>query len=524
MYVLPRDRLSRPLPKTRRPNLRHQSHSLIATPYDITNKEDGEISIEDTDCIPHSPPCSPAAAPKITIPCEAFKELHARPIPQITAEQISDQPNPLYSPPTDTTNTTSSVSRTTPTAEQIALEINQDLRQLYQNLCAVFKPALQDDSSNPISQWEYDSEDDWENRSDDATGQYDDVPLQGDSTHPPSQWVCGEHPGMGWELNDPLTTSYYRVLIPDPTTNRLIVAPFISYAIQHSKAEVQAIYGKGYPIHNRILQPLPVDYLCPPLTPDQLAILDSRAPFAEAGNKVINQQFPLHISTAIKQYQHLQEEKYSAQQHIRRLQECKYKYLEKAMCVLSKLENANILGHIVAHDDDILDCLTADHHAAGQFLKIARSFEGTIPQSAIDARANPIRTAPSARTPTPTPTPHIKLSPSRLREYIPLAHHRNLTKEEQDFLDSKDEGARDLAERHAQNAEDLLHETADHIEETLHDRLVCRRDRQQNKLPARRLYNDVPITSRSKRCFCCGQMGHIRAACPLLRRPWDVCK
>jgi hypothetical protein len=99
-------------------------------------------------------------------------------------EEFGDQSS--SSPPTDTTNTTSSIPRTTPTAEQIALEINQDLRQLYQNLRAVFEPALQD-NSNPISQWEYDSEDDWEDRSDDATGQYDDVPPQGDSTHPLSQ-------------------------------------------------------------------------------------------------------------------------------------------------------------------------------------------------------------------------------------------------------------------------------------------------------------------------------------------------
>jgi hypothetical protein len=154
-------------------------------------------------------------------------------------------------------------------------------------------------------------------------------------------------------------------------------------------------------------------------------------------NKIINQKFPLHISATLKQYQHLQEEKYSAQQHIQRLQEREYKYLEKAICVLSELENANILGRIVAHDDDILDCLAADHHTAGQFLKIAQSFEGMIPQSAIDARANPFRTTPSA----PTPTPPIKLSPSPLQKYIPLAHHRNLAKEERDFLDSKDEGA-----------------------------------------------------------------------------------
>jgi hypothetical protein len=277
MYCLETDSLA-PSPKPTVRTFIIDPDSLIATPYDITNKEDGEISIEDTDCIPHSPPRSPTDAPKITISREVFKELHDRPIPQFTADQISNQPNPHYSPPTDTadtTDTTSSIPRSTPSAEQITSGINRDLRQLYQNLRAVFEPTPEDDSSNPISQWEYESEDDWENRSDDATGQYDDAPPQGDSMHPLSQWVCGEHPGMGWELNDPLTTSYYRVLIPDPTTNRLIVAPFISYAIQYSKAEVQATYGKGYPIHNRVLQPLPVDYLCPPLTPAQLAILDS---------------------------------------------------------------------------------------------------------------------------------------------------------------------------------------------------------------------------------------------------------
>jgi hypothetical protein len=243
-------------------------------------------------------------------------------------------------------------------------------------------------------------------------------------------------------------------------------------------------------------------------------------------NKIINQQFPLHISAAIKQYQHLQEKKYSAQQHIRCHQEREFKYLEKAMCMLSELENANVLGRIVAYDDDILHCLAADHHAAGQFLKITRSFEGTIPQSAIDTRTNPFRTAPSARIPTrtPTPTPRIKLSPSSLREYIPLAHRRNLAKEEQDFLDSKDEGARDLAERRARNAEDLLRETANHIKETLRNRLVRRRDRHHDKCPTRRLYNDGPIASHSKKCFCCGRIGHIRAHCPLLRRPWDIHK
>jgi hypothetical protein len=123
MYCLETDSLA-PSPKHAVRTFIINPDSLIATPYDITNKEDGEISIEDTGCILHSPSHSPAAASKIPIPRETFQELHARPIPQITTEQISDQPNPLYSFPTDTTDTTSSVSRTTLTAEQIASEIN----------------------------------------------------------------------------------------------------------------------------------------------------------------------------------------------------------------------------------------------------------------------------------------------------------------------------------------------------------------------------------------------------------------
>ena len=55
------------------------------------------------------------------------------------------------------------------------------------------------------------------------------TPPQGDQTHPPAQWFCGEHPGQDWELNDALSTRYYPATIPDPTTNRLVVAPFVCY-------------------------------------------------------------------------------------------------------------------------------------------------------------------------------------------------------------------------------------------------------------------------------------------------------
>jgi hypothetical protein len=117
---------------------------LIA-PIDITNKEDGEISITDMNLILHSPPFSPAAPAQIQIKIEHLSDAHnAHKIQsrQDTTEQIS--------------NPTSSIPRSTPSTEQVASEINQDFRQLYQNLLTVFE--LQ--QGNPVNAWEYELEDD----------------------------------------------------------------------------------------------------------------------------------------------------------------------------------------------------------------------------------------------------------------------------------------------------------------------------------------------------------------------------
>jgi hypothetical protein len=150
---------------------------------------------------------------------------------------------------------------------------------------------------------------------------------------------------MGWELNDILTTSFYRFQIPNPTTNWIIVAPYISYAIQCNRAEVQGTYGKGYPIYTHILEPICVDYYCPPMTPDQLNLFDAKAPFASTINRVLNENFPLALSTAIRCYQFYKEEQYAAQQWIKCLQAKEQNCLDKALCALSELENANTLGH-----------------------------------------------------------------------------------------------------------------------------------------------------------------------------------
>ena len=139
---------------------------------------------------------------------------------------------------------------------------------------------------------------------------------------------------MGWELNDMLTTNFYHIQIPDLTTKWIIVAPYISFSIQRECAEVQGTYGKGYQIYNCCLEPIPVDYYCPPFTPEQITLLNTTAEHAHALTTVVDEKFPIDLSTALQRYQYLKEEQYAAQAKIKQFQEREMRYLKKAVCVL----------------------------------------------------------------------------------------------------------------------------------------------------------------------------------------------
>src|SRR6267154_2358041 len=352
-------------------------------PNNVTQKEDGEVSDKNSHHLSDSLPF--IIPEKMQIKVERVEEKFQRLAEKHNAREIEGKQDAAI----QASDTTPDLSTASPHVRRIA-DVSQDLLLLYRSLHAIYSPQ-QNQEQSPTNAWEFPSKDDWDwevnfNTDNNAS----DPPPQGDSTHPLSQWVCSEHPGMGWELNDLLTKQFYWVLIPDPTTNCLVVAPFISYSIQSTKAEVQATYGKDYPIHNHVLQPIPVDYFCPPLTQEQLSIFDRDSPFADAVNRIINEQMPLHLSAAIRSYQHYKDAQYGHQQRIRDLQDQEQRHLERATCVLSELENANVLGPLIAHGDEILHSLTADQSATGCFCHIMHHFEGTITQSTIDAAPNPL--------------------------------------------------------------------------------------------------------------------------------------
>ena len=145
----------------------------------------------------------------------------------------------------------------------------------------------------------------------------------------------------------------------------------------------------GYPVHTRVLEPTPVDYFCPPLTPGQLRILDHKQPFAYAVNKVINEYFPLHLSASIRQYQYYKDTQYSIQQAIRHLQEKNMCYMEKAIGILTGLENANVIGRLLAHSDILAMELAPNPAANAHYSNAVTGFRGAITQSALDTTANP---------------------------------------------------------------------------------------------------------------------------------------
>jgi hypothetical protein len=249
-------------------------------------------------------------------------------------------------------------------------------------------------SKNPVDEWEYESESlsGWTDDSE-LVNQWPtppSTPPTGNEDKPPSWGICGEHPGPGWELNDPLTRNFYKFLIPDPYTGHSVVAPFIQFNCSRQNPTCRGSYGRGFPTYTRSVIPTPVDYHCAPLLPHQICILDAKAPFAHAVNKVINEYFPLDLAASIRQYQYFKDTQYSIQAVRQQLFNKETNYQDHANDTLTYLENANVLGRLMAHLDIIHEELLGDKGTGhAHFSHAVRGFTQPITHSATDTRINP---------------------------------------------------------------------------------------------------------------------------------------
>jgi hypothetical protein len=113
-----------------------------------------------------------------------------------------------------------------------------------------------------------------------------------------------------------------------------------------------------------------MDYLCSPLTLEQIKILDPKIGFAGALKRIIDDHFPLHLSAAVQHYQYYKSVQYKSQKEIQRLKKKEYRYMEKAIGELSGLENANILGRLIPHKTEILNDLAINRYESGHLLSL----------------------------------------------------------------------------------------------------------------------------------------------------------
>jgi hypothetical protein len=270
-------------------------------------------------------------------------------------------------------------------------------------------------------------------------------------------------------LNSQGTTSFYRFPIPDPRDGVVVNAPYISYSREGPRPEVSVTYGKGYHIYKRPLEATAVEYCCPPITPEQLRIFDPKESFAFAVDKVVNEYFPLDLSSALRHYQHYKEGQYTMEQVANQLRDKQYHYLEKAVKVLDELENANVLGRLLAHSDVLEMTMQPNTQAIRDFHNATKDFQGHITQSALDTAINHSRSSDSALVPS-TATSE---SDSQTRERT-LKQQLLTARNEKNFLLSKQEPP-----------------TA----------------------PRRRTLHSAPV-----RCFRCRRIGHYRADCKAMSR------
>jgi hypothetical protein len=293
------------------------------------------------------------------------------------------------------------------------------------------------------------------------------TPIEGDDLHPPQPQVCRPHPGQGWEVNSYGTQHYYRFLIPDPSTCKSVVAPFLSYSISGT-------YGQGFPIRMRPLTATRIDYSCPAITPEQEGLFSTKAKFAPAIDHILAKFAPFDLTAAICQFQYYKDTQYAIQMAIHKLQEKEMRYVERAVEVLSDLENANVLGHILMHDGDILEYTmeNLDSHATLAYVKIAQSFEGRTVQSALDTRTrHKATTVPGIIS-------------------LPLGATQRFKNTEK---------------KHAQQWT-----LDDEIEEQLGNRTSRR------STPSRRPRVNTPLHRHErKKCYRCREWGHVAKACPV---------
>jgi hypothetical protein len=302
--------------------------------------------------------------------------------------------------------------------------------------------------------------------------------------HPPAEEFSGAHPGNEWIYNATSAPKYFRFLIPDPSIPcRQIVAPWIKYDLNPIRPSISGTYGKQHPVITRPLRPTSVDYACPPLTPEQTAILRQDEPFSGVVDYIIQEHLTFDVQAGVQQFCHYDNARQALATTITNLQEKQMHYLERSMEVLSDLENANVLGRILAHHEEFDDNPKA---YAAFFLKVA-PFRGYITNSGRDTTVDPYAADLLAFGP---PASACRVSPPH-PPY--LSYAEALKKSTRDYSSAPRPATRCEMPRPAFST------TSSNTSSSCSGCSFCG-------------------SHKTKRCHKCQKIGHIRRECPDKRR------
>ena len=110
-------------------------------------------------------------------------------------------------------------------------------------------------------------------------------------------------------------------------------------------------------------------------------------------SKVVNEYFLYDLLAAVQQYQFYKSTQYALQRTIQTARAKELRYFKKALEVLSEMENANVLGHPLAHMDVLSMALAPKPDAHFTYIKAIRGLDGDITETALDPCVNRHRSA-----------------------------------------------------------------------------------------------------------------------------------
>ena len=223
------------------------------------------------------------------------------------------------------------------------------------------------------------------------------------------------------------------------------------------------------------------------LTPEQTTILRQDEPFSEVVDYILQEHLPFDVQAGVQQYHHYNNTRQAIANTITSLQEKYSHYLECSVEVLSDLENANILGRILAHHEDF----DGNPKAYTAFFLKVSPFRGHMTNSGRDTTVDPYAASLMSFGPLASACKPVSKA---IRPWLTYA-----------------EALKSSFFAPPRAPRSMLPCYLPRLSHTPSTASTASTTSTSKKLWSNTYYNPK---SKSKQCYCCKRIGHIRQDCP----------